>query len=157
MKQLIGWTFLFLSVVPAQAAGPRGHHDDPDPEKHQRERAAPDTRILIAYPDTIKPFFLETMRQNLADISEIQRALAESDFDRAAVIAENNLGLGGRKTHDALASHMPKEMRVLGMEFHKESSRLALTLKEKNTPKIFDQLSRVTGVCVMCHAMYRVN
>ena len=90
-------------------------------------------------------------------ISEIQRALAESDFERAERIAENNLGLGGITTHDTLAKHMPEEMRALGMEFHKVSSQLALSLKDKNMPIILGQLANVTETCVMCHAMYRVN
>ena len=125
---------------------------------HPREHdAVRSDRVLVALPDTVKQFFLATMRQNLSDISEIQRALAESDFERAERIAENNLGLGGITTHDTLAKHMPEEMRALGMEFHKVSSQLALSLKDKNMPIILGQLANVTETCVMCHAMYRVN
>jgi len=158
MKQHIGLAFIFVTFLPVHAANTHGKHDASKTEKHPGEHAVQlDARVLIPFPDAIKPLFLATMRQNLADISEIQRAVAESDFDRAIRIAENGLGLGGIKTHDALAQHMPAEMGALGMEFHKASSELAVSLKEKDATKIFAQMARVTDVCVMCHATYRVN
>ena len=159
MKQHIGLAVIFLTFLPVQAADTHGKHAAASKaDKHPREHAIQtDTRVLISLPDAIKSFFLATMRQNLADISAIQRAVAESDFDRAIGIAENGLGLGGIKTHDALAQHMPEEMGALGMEFHKASSELALSLRKKETQKILGQLAKVTEVCVMCHAMYRVN
>lgn len=125
--------------------------------KPHEQAASRDDRVLVALPDTIKNYFLATMRQNLFDISAIQRALAESDFERAERIAENNLGLGGITTHDALTKHMPEGIAALGMEFHKASSQLALSLKGRDVPKILGQLAQVTEMCVMCHAMYRVN
>ena len=39
---------------------------------HPREHdAVRSDRVLVALPDTVKQFFLATMRQNLSDISEI--------------------------------------------------------------------------------------
>lgn len=158
MKRHFGLAVIFLTFLPAHAADTHGKHAALKEDKHPREHAVPpDARVLISFPNAIKALFLATMRQNLADISAIQRAVAESDFDRAIWIAENGLGLGGIKTHDALAQHMPEEMGALGMEFHQASSELALSLRKKDTQKIIGQLAKVTEVCVMCHAMYRVN
>lgn len=158
MKQPIGWVFIFSVFMLVHAFDAGGDHEllktIKIPHEHIAQR---DDRVLVTLPDAIKPFFLVTMRDNLSDISEIQRALSESDFDRAARVAENSLGLGGIATHDTLAMHMPVEMRELGMAFHKASSQLALSLKEKDMSKILGKLAEVTEACVMCHTMYRVN
>lgn len=134
---------------------------DPDSKTTRSEKQGhspqQDNRTLVPFPDETKSFFLQTMRQNLSDISQIHRALAGSDFEEAARIAELNLGMGGIETHDMLAVHMPEGMRNMGIAFHKASSQLALSLQEKDIRKILGHLANVTQVCVTCHSMYRVQ
>ena len=151
MKKHIGPVLFFAALVPAHADEHKPHGDSIPAAKHQ-----PDTRVLVEFPDDAK-HFLETMRQNLSDINDIHRAIAESNFERAAQIAEFNLGLGGLKTHNALAVDMPDGMRNMGMAFHEASSQLARSLKEKDVAKTLDGLANVTQTCVMCHATYRVR
>ena len=151
MQRYIGLVLILATLIPAYAAENK-HHDN----SSTTEKSQPDTRVLVQFPDDAK-YFLLTMRQNLSDINDIHRAVADSNFERAAHIAEFNLGLGGIKTHNAFAVAMPGEMQSMGMAFHEASSQLARSLKEKDMEKILDGLANVTQTCVMCHAMYRVR
>jgi len=151
MKKYIGPILILAASVPVHAGEHQPHGESISSAKHQ-----PDARVLVEFPDDAK-HFLETMRQNLSDINDIHRAVAESYFERAAQIAEFKLGLGGIKTHNALAVDMPDGMRNMGMAFHEASSQLARSLKEKDVAKTLDDLANVTQTCVMCHAMYRVR
>jgi len=79
---------------------------------------------------------LERMRRNLSDVHEIQSALAESNFERAAEVAEFSLGLSSLGPHNARqAPYMPPEMQHLGMEMHSASSRVARTAQEADAMK----------------------
>lgn len=146
-------TLLVLTGLMPVYAAEHKHHADSGPA----QIPPPEQRVLVEFPDATKHYFLHTMRQNLSDIHDIQRALADGNFERAAQIAEFNLGMGGIKTHNALAVDMPDGMRNIGMKFHEASSLLAQTLQTKDMAKIQDGLANVTQVCVMCHAMYRVR
>lgn len=120
--------------------------------------AARDTRMAVDFPEGIKQAMLERMRRNLSDVHEIQKALAESDFNRAADVAEFSLGLSSLGPHNARqAPYMPPEMQRLGMEMHSASSRVARAAQEADAIKALGALSQVTGLCVSCHAVYRAK
>lgn len=117
-----------------------------------------DTRLVVDFPDGIKQAMLERMRRNLSDVHEIQRALAESNFDRAADVAEFSLGLSSLGPHNARqAPYMSPEMQHLGMQMHSASSRVARAAQEADAMKALGALSQVTGLCVGCHAVYRAK
>lgn len=117
-----------------------------------------DTRLAVDFPEGIKQAMLERMRRNLSDIHEIQKALAESDYERAADVAENSLGVSSLGPHNARqAPYMPEAMQHLGMEMHRASSRAARAAQEADMLKTLEGLSQVTGLCVGCHAVYRAK
>lgn len=117
-----------------------------------------DTRQVVEFPEGIKEAMLERMRRNLSDVHEIQKALAESNFDRAAEVAEFSLGLSSLGPHNARqAPYMPSAMQRLGMEMHSASSRVARAAQEADATKALLGLSEVTGLCVGCHAVYRAK
>ncbi len=117
-----------------------------------------DTRLAVDFPEGIKQAMLERMRRHLSNIHEIQMALAESDYERVADVAENSLGLSSLGPHNARqAPHMPEAMQHIGMEMHRASSRLARAAQEADTAKVLHGLSEVTGTCVACHALYRAK
>lgn len=117
-----------------------------------------DTRQIIEFPEGIKQAMLERMRRNLSDVHEIQKALAESNFDRVAEVAEFSLGLSSLGPHNARqAPYMPPEMQRFGHEMHSASSRVASAAQEADVAKTLEALSRVTGLCVGCHAIYRAK
>lgn len=120
--------------------------------------ATQDTRLAVDFPEGVKRAMLERMRRNLSDVHEIQKALAESDYDRAADVAENSLGVSSLGPHNARQSpYMPEAMQHMGMEMHRASSRLARAAQEADTAKALRGLSEVTGLCVGCHALYRAK
>lgn len=113
-----------------------------------------DTRQVVDFPESIKQAMLERMRRNLSDLHEIQRALADNDFKRAAEVAEFSLGLSSLGPHNARqAPYMPPAMQHMGMEMHRSSSRLATVAQEQDLAKAVDGLARV----VACHAVYRAK
>ena len=101
---------------------------------------------------------LERMRRHLSNIHEIQKALAESDYERVADVAENSLWVSSLGPHNARqAPFMPEAMQHMGMEMHRASSRAARAAQEADTTKALGALSQVTGLCVGCHAVYRAK
>lgn len=114
--------------------------------------------MVVEFPEGIREAMLERMRRNLSDVHEIQKALAESNFDRAAEVAEFSLGLSSLGPHNARqAPFMPPAMQHLGMEMHSVSSRVARAAQEADLVKALENLSQVTGFCVSCHAVYRAK
>ena len=117
-----------------------------------------DTRQTVDFPEPIKQAMLERMRRNMSDIHDIHRALADSDFKRVAEVAEFSLGLSSLGPHNARqARYMPAAMQHMGMEMHRNSSRLATVAQEQDLARAVDGLARVTGLCVGCHAVYRAK
>lgn len=120
---------------------------------------AEDTRPLVKMPDQMVTHMLGNMRDHLQAISEIQAALANAEFDKAADIAEQRIGMSSLVAHHAamMAPYMPKTMQDIGTEMHHAASRFALAAKENDMKKSLGELSKVTQQCVACHAGYRVN
>ena len=147
MRRFVYMACVVVVVLPAFAA-----------DQAHKTASVPDTRLAVEFPEGIKQAMLERMRRNLSDVHEIQKALAESDYDRAADVAENSLGLSSLGPHNARqAPFMPEAMQHMGMEMHRASSRVARAAQEADTMKALGALSQVTGLCVGCHAVYRAK
>lgn len=117
-----------------------------------------DSRVPVEFPDNVRQSMLDLMRHHLSSLQEVQQALAESNFARAADIAEFKLGLSSVGPRNARQrAYMPPPMQHLGGEMHRASSRLALAAKEGDMAKALGGLSEVTGVCVGCHASFRAK
>lgn len=72
-----------------------------------------DSRILVKFPEPLLTHTLANMRDHLAALGEMQNALANGEYDRAAEVAEQRLGMSSLKTHGAheVAEFMPKGMQ----------------------------------------------
>ncbi len=125
----------------------------------QAGRAEDDTRSKVELPDMMKAHMLANMRDHLQVVSEIQSALAKSELDRAADIAETRLGMSSLASHNAahMAPFMPKAMQQIGTEMHHAASRFAMTANEGDLTRALADLSKVTEQCVACHMGFRVN
>jgi len=75
-----------------------------------------DTRVAVAFPAELKQHTLSNMRDHLQALAAIQGYLAAHDFDRAAEVAEFQLGMSSLSLHGAheVAKYMPKGMRDAG-------------------------------------------
>ncbi len=120
---------------------------------------AEDVRPKVEMPPTMVTHMLGNMRDHLQALNEIQAALAKGEFDKAADIAEQRIGMSSLEAHHAamMAPYMPKTMQEIGTEMHHAASRFALAAKEGDMKKSLGELSKVTQQCVACHAGYRVN
>ena len=124
---------------------------------------ADDGRQTVQLPDMMREHMLSNMRDHLLALEEITRYLANQQYDEAAEVAENRLGMSSMDLHGAshLGKFMPKEMGAIGTNMHRAASRFALAAQdaeiEGGLNKAFSALSEVMQQCVACHAAYKVH
>jgi hypothetical protein len=131
--------------------------------QHSHDAGDHDARIAVAFPAELKQHTLSNMRGHLQALAEIQGYLAAHDFDRAAEVAEFQLGMSSLSRHGAheVAKYMPKGMQDAGTAMHRGASQFAVTAKEASidhdVPRALGALNKVTQACVACHAGYRLK
>jgi cytochrome c556 len=124
---------------------------------------AADPRQLVKMPPPMQEHMLANMRDHLVAMGEIQAALGESNFDRAADIAEQRIGMSSLEAHGAahVAPYMPKAMQEIGTAMHRAASRFARTAQEASFDNGLAQalgaLADLTQQCAACHAGYRLQ
>lgn len=121
--------------------------------------ASEDSRQLVKMPEMMQQHMLSNMRNHLETINNILIYLGKEEMDKAADIAEQQLGMSSLDNHGAshLAKFMPEGMRKTGTEMHKKASRFALKAQEGELLPAYKMLSEITSACVSCHAAYRIR
>ena len=125
--------------------------------------AAADGRQEVAFPEPMRTHTLASMRDHLAALQEIQGSLAGGDYDGAARVAEERLGMTSLKAHGAhdVAPFMPEGMQAVGTAMHRSASRFAVKAANAGATgdarKAIGALAEVTAQCVACHATYRMK
>ena len=130
---------------------------------HASNISAQDNRIAVDFPAPMKEHILTNMRDHLQTISLIQEAMGKGQYDKAAQLAENRLGMNALKLHGAYenSKFMPKGMQEAGSAMHRNASKFAIEVQ--NTAATGDvkpalvALSSTTQACVACHAAYKLN
>lgn len=124
---------------------------------------AADPRQLVEMPAPMQEHMLTNMRDHLVAMGDIQAALGKGDFELAADIAEQRIGMSSLQTHGAshMAPYMPKGMQETGTAMHHAASRFALTAQEaavaNDMPRALGALAELTQQCTACHAGYRLR
>ena len=101
-----------------------------------------DSRQLVEFPEIMRDHMLENMRDHLLALTKIQQHLALEEYEKAATVAENRLGLSSPSDHGAshTARFMPTAMQQIGTQMHKAASRFVIIVQESglegSTPKI---------------------
>ncbi len=127
------------------------------------QSAEEDGRQLVTLPENMKTHTLANMRDHLHTLEEIQSALAKGNYDAAADMAEQRLGMNSLESHQGkhMAPFRPDGMNQLGWDMHKAASRFALVAQEsavdRDLPRALGALSEMTQQCVACHAAYRLK
>ena len=122
-----------------------------------------DSRQLVEFPEMMRDHMLENMRDHLLALTKIQQHLALEEYEKAATVAENRLGMSSLDGHGAshMARFMPAAMQQIGTQMHKAASRFAIIVQEGglegSIPKIAEGLAGVMQQCVACHSSYRVH
>lgn len=147
-----------------------------DHHGHVQMMSRKDERIEVDLPGPMKAHMLANMRGHQQAVAEILAALGKGDGEAAAKIAETRLGMGSpgsaackpdAKTGELgdmpkmMASHMPDEMRALGMTMHAQASKFAeeaAKLKAGGDMRpALAELSQTVQACNACHAAYRLD
>lgn len=129
----------------------------------QAYAADPGERELVQLPQPMRQHMLANMRDHLLALSEIQQALAGAQFERAAEIAEQRIGMSSLEAHQAahMAPFMPQKMQDIGTKMHHAASRFAVLTQESavdgDVRPALAGLAEVTQQCVACHAAFRVQ
>ena len=122
-----------------------------------------DSRQLVEFPEMMRDHMLENMRDHLLALTKIQQHLALEEYEKAATVAENPLGMSSLECHGAshMARFMPAAMQQIGTQMHKAASRFAIIVQEGglegSTPKIAEGLAGVMQQCIDCQSSYRVH
>src|SRR4249920_1717241 len=90
--------------------------------------AQTDARLLVTFPEPMRIHTITSMRDHLLAVQEIDVALSQNAFDKAATIAEQRLGMSSLELHGAahIAPFMPKAMQDIGTQMHRAASRFAI-------------------------------
>jgi hypothetical protein len=130
---------------------------------HEHNANATDNRILVKFPDALKQHTLTNMRAHLLALANIQEAIGKADYDKAAKIAEQQLGMTSLKQHGASenAKYMPQAMQDIGTTMHRSASQFAIEIQNSSAtgdikPAMLS-LSKTTQACVACHAGFRLQ
>lgn len=124
--------------------------------------SAEDSRQKVEFPEMMKQHMMANMRDHLAALSEIQQFMALAEYEQAAEVAEQRLGMSSLDNHGAahMAQMMPKEMQEIGTGMHKAASQFAITVvdaeADDNLKPALAALAKVTQQCIACHSAYRV-
>jgi len=106
---------------------------------------------------------ITNMRDHLLALQEIDIALSQNAFDKAASIAESRLGLSSLESHNAahIAPFMPQAMQEIGTKMHRAASRFAIDAQTASVSNdlrpALAALGAVMQQCVACHAAYRLH
>lgn len=146
----------------------KGHHAQAQAQAQDKGSAhahdfGPDTRELVKYPAKMREHTLAGMRDHLKAIQEIQAALSRDQFDAAAQVAEQRLGMSSLGRHGAEESSkvMPAGMAAIGTQMHRAASQFAVVARDAGATgdlkATLKALSHVTAQCVACHAAYKLQ
>lgn len=128
--------------------------------------AKDDSREWVELPAMMQDHMLSNMRDHLRAIEDIFAALAKSDADLAADIAEKRLGMSSLGLHGAehMAPFMPEDMRAIGTQLHHAASRFVIAAQDADlanskeaTAKVFGALQEIVENCNACHRAYRIK
>jgi hypothetical protein len=172
----MGMKFLFAIVgglsLAAVAAAAQDHHD----HMQMMSKMAKDSRVEVDLPAPMKAHMLSNMRSHQQAVADILAALSKGDGEGAAKIAETRLGMGSPGSAACkpnatsgdlgempmmMASHMPDEMRGLGMTMHAQASKFAQEAAKlgqgADMRPALAELGQVVQACNACHAAYRLQ
>lgn len=122
-----------------------------------------DPRLLVKFPEPMRLHTITSMRDHLLALQEIDVALSQNAFDKAATIAEQRLGMSSLELHGAahIAPFMPQGMQDIGTQMHRAASRFAIDAQTASVSNdirpALASLGTVMQQCVACHAAYRLH
>jgi len=130
---------------------------------HPLQAADADSRQRVEMSTEARAELRAEMLDFQAALHSIVGALAEQQFDKAADIAEKNIGVSAMGRHRNAPANarpgmfMPNEMHAIARSMHSAASDFAKVARNGDTTKALASLQAVTGACVACHRGYRTQ
>ena len=139
-----------------------------DAQDHRHKMKEPvrveaDARQLVKFPEPMRMHTITSMRDHLFALQEIDLAFSRTEFDKAASIAEQRLGMSSLERHGAshIARFMPQGMQDIGTQMQRAASRFAVEAQtgsvSNDVRPVLAALGTVMQQCVACHAAYRLH
>jgi len=97
---------------------------------------------------------LKNMRSHMQAVQMITYYLSNDQYDSAALVATNKLGLTEEMKTMCSSFGNPK-FESLGIAFHKSADRMSDILKTRDKDKSLEALALTMKYCVTCHATFR--
>lgn len=126
-------------------------------------------RQSIDMPNDIKAILKAQMRGHVSSLSKIVSAIGESDFNRAAEIAQAGMGVvrmdkaGKQGPGVGIGKHVPVGFKEIAKQFHKAAgdfARISKAMSQEPNREEYQRLMRalgkVTSSCGNCHGKYRI-
>ncbi len=120
---------------------------------------AEDKRVMVKLPQMMQEHMLSNMRAHLEAINSILASINADELDKAATIAEQELGMSALEKHSAkhMAQFYPEGMQQAGSAMHHAASQFARIVEEGDPANSYKALQNITNTCVGCHKAYRVH
>ena len=143
--------FLLASVGSGAEQPTREHNKE---LMHQHHRAAVDERISLNLAPQMKVHQLQNMRAHLQAVQQITAYLAKGEFQPAAAVARQQLGLNSRM--EQMCRQIGNDrFTEMGLAFHRSGDQLADRLSEEKLEASLAALDKTLQHCVACHATFR--
>jgi hypothetical protein len=123
----------------------------------------PGSRQLLQMPEAAKNTLRIEMLERLQALQQVMQALAAGRPQDGAQAAKSGIGTGVMMRHSKRSpeatprNFMPEGMLPLSKQSHMLGDELSDALKAGNRMGIDAKLAEVTGNCVACHNLYRIN
>ena len=120
-----------------------------------------DGRTAIALTASEKDFVLMEMRRLLEAVHAIHGALATGERNEA-IAATRGAGMQmvreGTAIEQSLLLKLPVEMKAMGIATHRQFDRITAMLEsDASNEEISRATFELSGRCVACHQMYRIE
>jgi len=117
-----------------------------------------DTRQRLVLAPTQRDMMLTEMRQMLGSISGIMRSLAANDLPAAEKATRAAGMMHAADVDPQIQKLLPQQFLDLAMHTHMGFDKLADQIKAgSNRDDTLRGLATLTGNCMACHAMYRLD
>ena len=150
----------YLRTLAIPQGQPISARQDDQPDSVVRQEPTPsERRIPLHLPAPLREGLRLTMREHLEALRAIAAALAIEDFDRAAVVAHEELGFP--KHHQAMqreqGTSFPQKYEELAMAHHQAAEDLASVIPSKDLKRILSQLDTTMTACIRCHRAFNLG
>lgn len=121
---------------------------------HHHGTKTMDERISLGLSPEMKQHQLSNMREHLAAVQAIVRAMSENKFEEASKAAHARLGLTP-EMQQMCGTFGNEQFSALGLAFHRSGDELGETLKTGNLKASLRALDKTMSYCTECHATFR--